>query len=108
MYKDERFDVVEAPVKLEPWQEQLLRAAQYIRVHGWARGRTKNSQTGQVCLAGAVIYSATTSNLGGENWKNIAPRLEAILGRHPVNWNDQVAENKEEVIFLLERAAHSK
>lgn len=108
MYKDERFDVVEAPVKLEPWQEQLLRAAQYIREHGWTRGRTKNSQTGQVCLAGAVIYSATTSDLGGENWKNIAPRLEAILGKHPVNWNDVDAKSGEEVISFLERAAGSK
>lgn len=110
MYNDSRFDIVEAPVQkpLELWQEQLLRGAQYLRIHGWARGRTKDRQTGQVCLAGAIMHSADNLHSGIVEWKELSPRLEALLGINPVNWNYVDAKSGEEVIAFLEKAAGSQ
>lgn len=38
---------------LEPWQQQCLDAAAYIREHGWCQGDLENA-AGNVCIYGAL------------------------------------------------------
>lgn len=104
MYKDERFDVVEVPVKvleLEPWQKILIEAAGKIRTCGWVQERYGNKKDGY-CAVGAIRQSH-----GTREDRITAKRIlsNQIGHQHIPSWNDCRARTKEEVIAALEAAA---
>lgn len=111
MYYDERKEVIpEVPVILEPWQEHLLNAAQYIRDHGWCQLTSKNDK-GEVCLEGAIMQGILQA-LGTKSYLKISPPLYGEADRKvrqqlgtnlPCHyWNDQKGRTKEEVLAVLE------
>lgn len=116
MYYDERKEVIpEAPVILEPWQQHLLNAAQYIRDHGWCQLTSKNDK-GEVCLEGAISqgvlqaqgvkkYNKQTSDLFCAADRKVRRYLQLTYPSH--YWNDQNGRTKEEVIAALEGAARA-
>lgn len=92
-------------VKLEPWQQHLLDAAEYIRIHGWCQGRPSDSM-GRVCVMGALH---ATKLFGMHTYAEAANRLAWHL-RFPnygyvAGWNDNPDRTKEEVIAAMEAAA---
>lgn len=103
MLYDKKWDK-ELPVTptLEPWQQLLLDAAQYIRDHGWCQHQLMNRH-GAVCLAGALESAP--------GWKNAQDAIEAVARLQPHAsiwvsvWNDKPGRTKEEVIAVLEKAA---
>lgn len=111
MYKDSRFDVVEAPVKPELTEEQkaLFRAAEYIRHNGWCQGGVQAGA--RVCLVGS-LYIGLGLKVSGCNILKIEPLLQKVQNvaeAHGIcnlaEWNDAPGRTKEEVIALLEKAA---
>ncbi len=92
-------------VKLEPWQEHLLAAAQYIRDHGWCQ-RASYEWNNSACVMGALN---STKLPGMRNHGATATKFALFLGL-PGNsfvaaWNDAPGRTKEEVIAALEAAA---
>lgn len=108
MYKDSRFDVVEAPVKPELTEEQkaLFRAAEYIRHNGWCQGIVQAGD--RVCLVGS-LYVGLGLKVSGCNILKIEPLFQKVAKAHGkydlAEWNDAPGRTKEEVIALLEKAA---
>lgn len=109
MLYDPRWKEAKALVKeLEPWQQHLLEAAQYIRKFGWAQ-RTAIEDDGRVCVVGALYRVCPKGTLDDdarffrqflekrEGWKEDAPA-----------WNDKRGRTKEEVVAALESAAFSQ
>jgi hypothetical protein len=84
-------------VKLEPWRQNLLDAAQYIREHGWIQKAVKDSE-GRVCLIGAL------QAVGGWHNSDAPRRLREIVSCIP-EWNNADGRTKEEVIAVLEKTA---
>lgn len=91
----------EAPVKsLEPWQQTLLEAAEYLRDHGWCQDIWR-SEDGRVCLFGSVY---TVSDCLMNDGYKVATQKLARRGAS-FAWNDVPGRTKEEVIAMLEDTA---
>ena len=70
-------------------------AADYIEVHGWARGTFRNPDTGQVCAGGAL--SAVTPN--NQLYCDAIADLGDLLPLRSITlWNDEVVKDKYEVL----------
>ena len=98
----------------------LLRAADYIRQHGWCRNRAKD-EYGSVCVVGAIAESLDI-HIGAPHFSvpidfvsnHVAMAAWSRLNDTPPfsnfasvqEWNDKAAHSKEEVIAALEAAAH--
>lgn len=91
----------EAPVKsLEPWQQTLLEAAEYLRDHGWCQDRSVD-QDGRACLFGSVF--AVAGKTANPLYFEAGTKLMARGGS--MYWNDLPGRTKEEVIAMLEDTA---
>lgn len=108
MYYDKRIEEVEAPapVKLEPWQEQLLEAANVIRQYGWIQGWLGNEQNGY-CALGAIARVTNTPYASPSIWRQLAThKFAGYIKTVQIGWwNDAMRRTKEGVIAALEGAA---
>lgn len=100
MLYDKKWDTVKITPALEPWQQTLLEAAQYIRNHGWTVGCYMFIPSGSVCMVGA-LHEVENSDAEGKAYHKLAKHL----GMVPETWNDYKAGSKEEVIAKLEEVA---
>jgi len=91
---------VEAPAKkLEPYQEHLLAAAQYIREHGWCQNSLRNHR-GNVCVLGAIVYAGVPIN------SPAMQKLREVIGRKEIAaWNNSMFRTEKQVLAALEKAA---
>jgi hypothetical protein len=93
-----------SPIKWAPWQENLLKAAQYIREHGWCQHRMEDTD-GRVCLVGAIkrtLGMSLDSLVFGIEFN----KMDTFIGDKDLGgWNDNPSRTKEEVIAALEGAA---
>lgn len=109
MYFDKRTETVPAPVthpELEPVQQHLLEAAEYLRSHGWESGLWRCLIRGSVCMMGAVSkVTEEDFSRSSTPYHEAYLRLSSYAGRCAVAWNDQPGRTVEQVIDLLERAA---
>jgi hypothetical protein len=97
----------------------LAEAREYIETHGWWRGALVGPNGRQVCSIGAIVYSQGWVN--PYNHQQYDPAYEMELGRvsramlaairgHSIplrclsDWNDNWAENKQEVLDTFARA----
>lgn len=114
MYFDPQCKPVTVPeIKLEPWRQALLKAAEIVRERGLCQGQMVDKQQ-RVCAMGAM--SIAMSGLCDHRWMNLyimatnavieelARRKQINLGGIP-DWNDQPGRTKEEVIDVLTAAA---
>jgi hypothetical protein len=109
MYYDERTETIaETPVKLEPWQQRLLDAANIIRKRGWCQGHYQGHNE-SVCIVGAIHIASS-----GSIHKSCLDRINEVViskltarldGRSPIAWNDKQGRTKDEVLDLLESVA---
>ena len=95
---------VEEPVKLEPWRQTLLDAANVIRKRGWCQGRFSNH--GRVCLLGAV-FVAINGRVNQDNISKLFTEVKHRLDNQGYNpgWNDAPSRKKAQVIEALEKVA---
>ena len=96
-----------------------FKAADYMAKYGNCKGIQQDAD-GRVCLEGAVRMAAfghLRINLGsftlfqgsaGELWKHLyyLIKLSHPTAAGPVVFNDEIAENGEDVILLLKQAGH--
>jgi hypothetical protein len=104
-------------VKLEPWRQHLLDAAQYIREHGWFQGGICDASQERVCLIGSLYASVGLLDAAAKRTPNLALRIDeewcrvlGYLGLNPrkcdiADWNDATGRTQEEVIAALEGSA---
>lgn len=107
MLYDPRWKEAKAPVKeLEPWRQWFLKAAEYIRTHGWCKYQAR-ADDGRVCTMGALYYVCPKNH-----HEDARDHLEKFLGKQASQgipaWNDTPGRTKEEVIAALESAAFSQ
>jgi hypothetical protein len=94
-------------------KEILVQAAEAIRKYGWCKGSYIDS-TGGLCAIGAInfVVHGDATNEADTDESIIAEKmLESALieyGRsyYIAEWNDEEAENKEEVIEVLLEASN--
>jgi hypothetical protein len=120
MFLDEK--TIPVPVKtLQPWQELLLKAADFMDNLGMCRG-TFEGYDGHVCLRGAIYLAYKGAAYPG-HWYELyqeKPSLEPVLHQaeqavlrtlkvHSIIqaalWNNDIAKDKAEVVGMLRRAA---
>ncbi len=113
MLYDKKWETKQVPV-LEPHQQLLLDAAQYVRDHGWTRFRLEDPNNGRVCLVGAVYAASQPTNLDAltslDAYDQAMGALRAELKKRSkfglMRWNDSlVFFGETRVIRALERAA---
>jgi hypothetical protein len=96
MYVDEKkFGEVELVV--DKVGEILLAAADYMELHPWVKDSFEKN--GGVCIWGAI------NKVGGTHTPGIVTRINKYTGCGIVVFNDCIAENKQEVIDMLRKAA---
>lgn len=96
-------------VKLEPWQEILLKAADLIEQRGWTKDRFENVD-GNLCMIGAMRVAvfgkvAWNHSISTRDLTMAHNKLDKFLGRSAARWNDRSAGYKEEVIAKLREVA---
>lgn len=107
------FDPKWAPteIKLEPWQEILLRAADILEEHGWVQGQIGYDGEGY-CAFGAMIKAlATVNHMGlddammklGNAVATIGSPFDSAIFR----WNDREDRTKEQVISKMREVANA-
>jgi hypothetical protein len=94
----------------------LYGAADILRTRGWTQGVVRNELTGGYCLLGALALAETDNENNAyslssrRSYKVLASTIEEVYGlsAHPgsncVTFNDDVAEDREQVIEILEKA----
>lgn len=109
MYADKRFEVIEFPIEFKPeeqWRKDLMAAAQLIREKGWVTDYYETSEG--YCIVGAVS-KVTSGNAFGHNDSPALYRLDTAACQHfgvlLHDWNDKIANSKEDVISFLEFVA---
>ncbi len=109
MLYDKRWEKSEVPVKLEPWQETLLAAADLIERCGLAKKAFERD--GGFCTAGAIIRAAHPKDLIANHIGDplVAKCLAAVgdqIGMRLIGlWNDKPSRTKAEVVAVLRAAA---
>lgn len=120
---------LEALVKATPEHDEvtyiLNRAADYLELHGWIRGKLVTERVGgPTCLLGAVGRAtwgddAMPNNNCDLTWYNTpaSRRINATLkslgysvveGGFPSGWNDNTCRSKEDAVAVLRLAAEYK
>lgn len=94
--------------KLEPWQEDLLKAAQLLREQGWCQLAAREGTA--MCVSRAIADATQSSDRQAAAVNallgHLSPRyVSANLGPSIISWNDTKGRTKEEVITALEAAA---
>lgn len=111
-------EIVGEPVALrtplEEWRQQLLKAAELIRKHGWTQF-TQLGRDGSLCLHGAISLAVHGVPGFGADQCNMMPALKAALERRGeygyrnntglAPWNNRPERTASDVISLLEDAA---
>lgn len=108
------FDPKWAPVeiKLEPWQEILLKAADILEEKGWIQGSLGFDSKGY-CAFGAMLTACSAGNFGldkaTEKMSN-ALNNNSTLHFHDsaiFQWNDGTGQTKENVVSKMREVAHA-
>jgi hypothetical protein len=106
-----------ADIKLKPWQEVLLKAADIIEQKGWTQGEFQKS--GRHCAVGAInmatggtplsarqpeiAYQATHMLLKFLNETTLeGSRIGSVM-----SWNDSYAKTRKEILKAFRGAAHA-
>lgn len=84
----------------QTWRTVLLKAAAYMKKHGWTRHRLENDE-GVVCMIGA-IKSVTKSTMLQDTAIN---KLENHLYESVSFFNDSTAKNAAEVLGVFRTVA---
>lgn len=92
-------------------------AADYMDEHGWNRDGNYAGPEGQVCIYGATsaAYMRLVNEYDVSNWylfKNLCRQADSLIreriftdkGVNPIEWNDNVAASKEEVVEMIRAA----
>lgn len=125
MLFDPKWKLPETPadIKLEPWQEILLKAADVLEQRGWTRG--KFSKSGRVCAQGAINLASGFNADGGGDVNpatankassqllhyvrdNITYRSVSGLPHKPCSipdWNDNLVKRRHEIAAAMRHAA---
>src|SRR5437879_1675262 len=113
MLYDPKWAPPETEIKLEPWQELMLKAAVLLEEKGWIQNIIRNKNG--FCAAGALFYSsAEPLKLVGEllrkpiYTKAIEKLKEEVVKAGYDNvpdWNDARGRTKEQVIAKLREVA---
>lgn len=103
-------------IKLKPWQQLLLKAADIIEQKGWCRN--DYTSRGRHCMLGALMRAdgkdGTMRNIPSRTMDAAMRRVEKYLNKdnvlYPylfsiVRWNDEYAKNSKEVIAILRKTA---
>jgi hypothetical protein len=129
LYDPKWNEVITPPeIKIEPWQEILLKAAEVIRKRGWT-DEAFQDEAGSVCAIGAfrVVQHGNAQKARSKNRnyasKDMAKALrkfESTLGlkkydsdarwdngtvTNIINWNDKRCQGTAEITRLLKKAA---
>lgn len=94
-----------AKPELDAIGQCLLRAAEYIEIHGWAQ-YIDRTYDGRVCIIGAI--SQTRDKQQGISVDEIAKYVRSQLNNSIVHYNDKPERTKEEVIDKLKEMAYSR
>ncbi len=107
MLYDKRWDV-EPEVKLEPWRQMLLDAADLLERDGWCQGAYQDDD-GHHCALGALdaVFGSKTSfkAIDWSAYARVNERLQDAVGLQIVHWNDAKGRTAEEVISTLRKIA---
>ncbi len=95
MLYNRKWDV---PVRLEPWRQRLLNAANYIEACGWCQYQSSNGD--KVCASMAI----TCGEWNGDVLR-ATEEFRRVIGKNIPVWNDMPGRTKEEVIAALRKAA---
>jgi hypothetical protein len=93
-------------VKVEPWQEIILKSIELIETYGWVQKAFGSKDVG-FCIVGAVRAirpsPSTVNRLGyTEAWTHL---MYGFKDRDIATWNDAPGRTKEEVILKLKEIA---
>lgn len=122
MLYDPKWTPPATEIKLEPWQEILLKAAEIIEKLGWIQGSLETNNG--VCMFGAlnrakeyyrdqhVQLALAQCNFSGSDGPLAAVEIAADhiasnLGQPGWVWNDKYRRTKEEVVSKLREVAHA-
>jgi hypothetical protein len=96
----------EVEVKLEPWRQQLLDAADYMEQHGHCK-RTMQDYRGRVCLYGAIHAIIGREILPVAATAAVSRYLGFMIPSRTANmlWNDASERTQDEVVAALRGAA---
>jgi hypothetical protein len=103
LYDKERWEPKVAPPKpkLKPWQKVLLKAADYIKKHGWVQHTLENG-VGAVCILGAFRKVSTSFPVK----ERAECKLRDFLGvRNVPIFNDRRSTTMVKVLAALRAAA---
>jgi len=119
--------VLEAGIALEPWRQNLLKAADLIRQHGLVKFFRGNEQDGY-CMHGAIEKAMTGSTHTNNyetareyeaireqlrktqaplitNWGEIIPKYDWLKPEGIAGWNNLPDVTQDQVVSLMEAAA---
>jgi hypothetical protein len=99
-------------VKLEPWQQILIDAADIIEKHGWIKDRYHTVHG--YCAVGAIMkvggYDVRRNQSIHGNLppvvKDAMTQLQKNLGVSIPRWNDGIGRTKEQVVAKLKEVAN--
>lgn len=86
--------------------EVALKAIDILNARGWVRGRSHGPH-GEVCLLQAVDDAAQGDDkFEYDLYDTVSDRLDELVPTHSaIDWNDEFAKGKRQVIALLRKAA---
>jgi hypothetical protein len=102
MLYDPNWELPETEIKIEPWQQILLDAADLIDTKGWIKGHLHT--TNGFCVVGA-LQEANRGADGLSGYNEAHARLYQFVGRNPMEWNDTVCLNQKFVVKTLRTVA---
>lgn len=116
--KEPNFPSVDPDVirQIDPGIKVLDEAARILRERGWTQGKMI-SNTGEVCMLGAVCIATTGApcvpdpgQVGAAGYNSALVRLTRIIDKHRPwtvrlsSWNDSCGRDLQQVLDLIERA----
>ncbi len=105
MLYDKRWDV-KPEVKLEPWRQMLLDAADLLERDGWCQQAYQDGD-GHHCALGALDAVVGMAELKTIDWVAFSKANERLFGAvgQITHWNDARGRTAEEVISTLRKIA---
>lgn len=94
-----------ADIKLEPWQDLLLRSAKLIEKAGWVQN-SMHVQGRGYCIVGAMVHISAKDGIQGGAFVDAQRAMDKVMVGGSVNWNDRYGRTKDEVVTKLREVAN--